>query len=551
MVAELESLCAAYPLRERFRAQLMRALYRLGRQADALGVYRETRQTLVDELGIEPGPELQDLERRILLHDEALTVATPVDSRMQLPVPLTSLVDRVGDLTDVAELLGRPGVRLVTLLGPGGVGKTRVALAVAELQPKPVFVSLARVSEPELIRSAIADALGLRDEAMLAEWLQPRETLLVLDNFEHLQPAAPLVTDLLAAAPGLRVLATSRTPLNVSGEYQYIVSPLPEADAVGLFLERAVAVDAYLDRSAAVEEICRRLDRLPLAIELAAARAKTLPPETLLARLEERLALLTRGPQDAPERQRTLRATIEWSFALLDPDEQRVFARFAVFGRGCTLDAAEEVCDATLETLEAIVANSLMSYDAGRFTMLETIHDYARECLEASGETERISRRLVERLIIVSEGFGTAAERGEVPSLVPLEHELDNFRAAIRAALTWSGDPLALRLTAALLSFWTVSGRHAEGLRWAVAALDGSRGCPSTSVRTVFGRQRNWRRSTQTSNGRSRSASWPFPISGPSRTTFAWPMSCGGSRVHTHRRATGRRRERFTPRASS
>ncbi len=274
------------------------------------------------------------------------------------------------------------------------------------------------------------------------------------------------------------MLATSRTPLNVSGEYQYIVSPLPEADAVGLFLERAVAVDAYLDRSAAVEEICRRLDRLPLAIELAAARAKTLPPEMLLARLEERLALLTRGPQDAPERQRTLRATIEWSFALLDPDEQRVFARFAVFGRGCTLDAAEEVCDATLETLEAIVANSLMSYDAGRFTMLETIHDYARERLEASGETERISRRLVERLITVAESFGAAAERGEVPSLVPLERELDNFRAGIRAALTWPGDPLALRLTAALLSFWTVSGRHAEGLRWAVAALDGTVDAP-------------------------------------------------------------------------
>jgi predicted ATPase/DNA-binding SARP family transcriptional activator len=472
LVAELEGLTVVYPFRERLRGQLMLALYRLGRQADALGVYRDTRQTLVDELGIEPGAELQALNRRILVHDETLTPVAPTRTRTSLPAPLTSLVDRVPERAEIGELLHRPGTRLVTLVGPGGVGKTRLALAVAEAQPEAVFVSLAPVHELGLVRSVIADALGVKDEATLADWLRPRELLLVLDNFEHLLDATEVVTELLTAAPGLRILATSRPPLNLSGEHLYSVSPLPEADAIRLFVDRAAAGGADVGPADAVGEICRRLDCLPLAIELAAARARTLPPESLLARLQERLSLLTRGPRDAPERHRTLRATMEWSFALLEPEERRVFARLAVFRGGCTLEAAEQVCDAALETLEALVDKSLLGWEGGRFTMLETIHDYAHECLRATGEEEPITRRLVERMTAVAETFGAEAERSTAPSIEPLERELDNIRVAIRAALGWPREPLALRLTAALLPFWTMTGRHGEGLRWIAEALD-------------------------------------------------------------------------------
>jgi predicted ATPase/DNA-binding SARP family transcriptional activator len=492
VVPELEVLTREHPLRERLRELLVLALYRGGRQADALEMVQATRTVLREELGLDPSEPLQQLERAILVHDPALDLpiaphATPsAESESApaelppLPAALTPLVGRSTELAQISELLGRPGTRLVTLVGAGGVGKTRLAVAVAESMPPAAFVTLAPVQEPELVGSVIARTLGLTDEATLSDWLRPRELLLVLDNFEHLLDAATLVTELLVAAPNLRVLATSRSPLNLSGEHQYTVPPLPQEDAVELFRERAAAVEADVGHGADIEEICRRLDCLPLAIELAAARAKTFPPDVVLARFEQRLALLTGGPRDRPERQRTLRATLEWSYSLLDEDEQRAFARLAVFAGGCTAEAAERVCDASLETLESLAGKSLISARGERFRMLLTIREYARECLLASDDADSIVRRLAELLCDAAGAFASERGRGRAVPLSRLEAELENIRVAIRAALAWPDDPLALRLSVALSSFWRFSARHAEGLRWTVLALEQTKTVPAS-----------------------------------------------------------------------
>jgi predicted ATPase/DNA-binding SARP family transcriptional activator len=477
-IGELEALVREHPLREGPRAVLMLALYRAGRQAEALALYRETRELFAAELGIEPGPELRELERRILVQDESLA-APAAAARGNVPLAPSPLVGRLRELDEAGELLRRPGVRLVTLVGPGGVGKTRLALALAEPRPEAVFVSLAPVREPGLVRSLVADAVGLRDETTLVEWLRSRELLLILDNFEHLLEAAPLVSELLGASPGLRVLATSRAPLELSGEHRYRVAPLALDEAADLFLERAAARGADVELSPPVEEVCRRLDCLPLAIELAAARTATLTPDALVERLEQRLPLLTRGARDLPDRQRTLRAAIEWSYALLETAEQALFARLAVFADGCTSEAAEQVCDATLEALERLVDSSLVQHDGGRFTMLETIREYARERLDESGERDTFARRHAQRLLETAEA--------QAPKLRGAAHgiesdvllvELDEIRAALRFSLDREGGELALRLATTLLPFWTHHGRQAEGLGWLCEALAGASGAP-------------------------------------------------------------------------
>jgi predicted ATPase/Tfp pilus assembly protein PilF len=412
-------------------------------------------------------------------------------------VPPTPLVGRRLELAAVSALFRDEGARLVTLTGPGGTGKTRLGLAVAhalepELRDGALFVSLAPVSDPELLVPTIAEALDVREgERNLAqgviEHLSERRMLLVLDNFEQILAAAPFVGDLLAAAPRLWILATSRAPLRLAAEREYPVPPfeapdadlpfeaLVKADAVRLFAARAQAVDPgfELDTGSApdVAHVCRRLDGLPLAIELAAARAKLLAPGEILERLEREPNMLPAGPRDAPARQQTLAATIHWSFDLLGPEERQAFVRLGVFIGGCTLEAAEGVCDVTLESLARLVDNNLLRRRNGRFMMLETVRHFAVERLEETGADD-LRRRHAEWLTELAETFATRTLAGEDMTmwLDRIQPEHDN----IRAALAWSleHDPeLTLRQASSFRLFWEVRGNFREGLQWVEAAL--------------------------------------------------------------------------------
>ncbi|HEU5214750.1 MAG TPA: BTAD domain-containing putative transcriptional regulator [Gaiellaceae bacterium] len=499
VVPELEALTAEEQYRERFLQQRMLALYRCGRQAEALEVYRNARRVLADELGLEPSPASQELERAILRQDPGLAAPqAPTRAVRSLPVPPTPLVGRRLELAAVSALFRDEGVRLVTLTGPGGTGKTRLGLAVAhalepELRDGAAFVGLAPVSSPELLLPAIAEALEV-PEGEVQEHLRERRMLLVLDNFEQLLAAAPVVGELLAAAPRLFVLATSRAPLRLAAEHEYPVPPfdtpdaglpfeaLVQTDALRLFSARARAVDPgfELDTGTApdIARVCARLDGLPLAIELAAARSKLLAPAEILGRLEREPNLLPAGPRDAPARQRTLAATIRWSYDLLREDERVAFARLGVFAGGCTLDAAEHVCEVTLETLGALVDNNLLRRRDSRFTMLETVRQFAAERLEESG-AEETRRRHARWLTDLAEAAKAANLAGEDP--VPWLDRLEAEHPNIRAALGWAVEAdveLALTLVTALRPFWEVRGHWTEGLRWADQALATSTTAP-------------------------------------------------------------------------
>jgi predicted ATPase/DNA-binding SARP family transcriptional activator len=496
VVAELEALTAEHPYHERFLQQRMLALYRCGRQADALEVYRDARRVLADELGLEPSPALQELERAILRQEPDLAAPTPpTRSTRPLPVPPTPLVGRRLELAAVSALLRDDGARLVTLTGPGGTGKTRLALAVAdalepELRDGAVFVNLAPVSDPELLLPTIAEALDVREGTRslvegVSEHLQERRMLLVLDNFEQLLAAAARVGELLAAAPRLWVLATSRAPLRLAAEHEYPVSPfdvpdadlpfeaLVQTDALRLFAARARAVDPTfeLDTASApdIARVCARLDGLPLAIELAAARSKLLAPAQILERLEREPNILPPGPRDAPARQRTLAATIRWSYDLLGPDEQLAFARLGVFVGGCPLEAAERVCETSLEILGSLVDNNLLRRRDERFVMLATVRAFAVEQLEEVGSAETRLRH-AEWLTELAESFEARTVTSEEIWLDLVQPEHDN----IRAALAWSlenAPELALRMSSSLRLFWEVRGHFNEGFRWIEEAL--------------------------------------------------------------------------------
>ncbi len=428
-----------------------------------------------------------------------------------LPPQLTPLVGREQELADVRALLDRADVRLVSLTGPGGTGKTRLSLqvgtdAVDDYADGVWFVALEKATDETVAVAELAQALGVREIAgqspldAVTEYLRDKRLLLVLDNFEQVVHEAPLVARLLGGSPGIKMLVTSRVRLALQGEHEYSVPPLevpsrraeaavPElmgCSAIRLFVERARAAKSDFtltdDNAAAVVEICRRLDGLPLAIELAAARVKLLPPRAMLSRLENRLNLLTGGGRDRPARQQTLRGAIAWSYDLLAPEEQTLFARLAVCAGGCVFEAAEIVGNADgdldlLTSLEMLVDHSLVRQveDADgepRFLMLATIREYARERLAASDEADAMDDRHAAWCVSLAEEAEPALLGPEQQVwLERLEREHDNLRAALTWNLGNARGEQGVRLAGALARFWEMRGHLSEGRRWLEAAL--------------------------------------------------------------------------------
>lgn len=451
----------------------------------------------------------------------------PVVVLPPLPIPATPLLGREREVAQVCALLQRATVRLLTLTGAPGVGKTRLGLqGAADLHTTfpdgVVFVSLAAISDPALILTTIAQALGVTEGAgqsclvALTAALRTKQLLLLLDNFEHLVQAAPLVSNLLAVAPQLKVLVTSRSVLHIRGEHELVVSPLAlpildplppleqlvQSPSVQLFIARAQAVHAGFPVTsttvATIARICTRLDGLPLAIELAAARVKLFPPQALLTRLERRLNLLTTGACDLPKHQQTLRNTIDWSYQLLDADHQRLLSHLGVFVGGCTPEAVEAVCAAegtlgmdVLNGLAALVDHSLVQRGEGldgepRFTMLETIREYALERLAESGEGEELQQRHADYYLALVETIAPLlidAQQGGWLDRLEVEH--DNLRTTLQWAIDRGDGATAGRMSAALARFWYVHSYLSEGRTWleqALALLD--TGTPMAAVRT-------------------------------------------------------------------
>jgi predicted ATPase len=497
------------------------ALYRCGRQADALRAFQDARRRLVDELGIEPGAELRRLEAAVLAQDPSLdppTVARQAPgiqavpgsgpgpapagagpmrpARGNVPRPLTACLGRESELADLLELAASH--RLITLVGPGGAGKTRLSLEVAHALAPSVqdgvwLVDLASVRDATGVLTAVVRTLRLDEGAIagspaprsvdeVADALAGRRIVLLVDNCEHVvDDVANLSETLLARCPDLRVLATSRETLGVPGEFLFVVPPLPLDRAVELFLDRMsaggaqpLASDGWRDM---VVEICRRLDGLPLAVELAAARARHLDLHEMVDRLDQRFELLVEGPRTAQPRQRTLRAVVDWSYELLEPDEQRVFERLSIFTGGATPAAARAVCadgdvdPAAVESvLGRLVDKSLVTLDrtpaGARFTMLQTLADYAADRLDERGERGVVARRHTAWARDVSDGAAiTRAEAGHVTQVRAIQLEAANLQQAISWALTH--DPLlALEIAGNLGWHWFTTMQ--AGLAWSV-----------------------------------------------------------------------------------
>ncbi|MGZ3618125.1 MAG: LuxR C-terminal-related transcriptional regulator [Ktedonobacteraceae bacterium] len=436
-------------------------------------------------------------------------------TRENLPRQLTTFIGREREVNAVLTIFQRPEVCLVTLTGTGGIGKTRLGLKIAAelldvFADGVYFVSLASISDPDLVIPTIAEALGIREVGdrilldLLQAYLQDKSILLLLDNFEQVITASVQVADLLVACPHLKIVVTSRAVLHVQGEQEYPVPPLTVPDpkyksdhktlsqyeSVALFLQRAQAAlpDFQMNETNAgiIAKVCMQLEGLPLAIELAAARIKLLPPKALLTRLEHRLRILTGGSRDVPARQQTLRNTIAWSYHLLDKQEQRLFRRISIFVGGCTLEAVETVCYenqqealSTLDEIASLIDKSLLeqvgSEGEARLMMLETIREFGLECLHESGEAEKIQNAHVRYFLnsveeLEPQYFGARA----IAVLDQLESEFENIRAVLTWLTRFGENELALRLTGALWWFWYARGHLSEGRYWYEQLLPGS-----------------------------------------------------------------------------